>query len=72
MASGFPKWTTGWTVFSPTAGDLFGDGKVELVVMTREGYLMAWKTDGVPAGLEWWRAGHDEWNSGRWGTTITP
>jgi hypothetical protein len=72
MAPGFPKWTTGWTVFSPAAGDLLGDGSVELVTTTREGYLMVWKTAGVKSGLEWWRAGHDEWNTGRWGTTIGP
>ena len=60
-ATGVPDLNTpygaGTNLFSPTAGDLLGDGKVELVSMTREGYLMAWKTDGVPAGLEWWRAG---------------
>jgi hypothetical protein len=68
MAAGFPKWTTGWNVFSPAAGDLLGGGKVDLVTVTREGYLFVWSTDGTPAGLEWWRAQHDEWNSGRYGT----
>jgi len=72
MAAGFPKWTTGWSLFSPAAGDLLGDGKVELVSTTREGYLMVWTTAGVPAGLQWARAQHDNWNSGRWGTTVTP
>ena len=37
----------------------------EIVTATREGYLMAWRTPGSPAGLEWWRGQHDEWNSGR-------
>jgi hypothetical protein len=72
MASGFPKWTTGWTLFSPTAGDILGGGLVELVTATREGYVMVWRTNGVPSGSEWWRGGHDEWNTGRWGTVITP
>jgi hypothetical protein len=68
MVAGFPKWTTGWNVYSPAAGDLLGGGKVDLVSVTREGYLFVWSTDGTPAGLEWWRAQHDEWNSGRYGT----
>ena len=72
MAAGFPKWTTGWSLFSPAAGDLLGDGKVELASTTREGYLFVWTTDGVPAGLQWSRAQHDDWNSGRWETTVTP
>jgi hypothetical protein len=70
MAPGFPKWTTGWNLFSPVAGDLFGTGSVDLVTTTREGYLFAWKTDGTSAGLEWWRGQHDEWNSGRYETVT--
>ena len=38
---------------APVAGDLLGTGKVNLVTATREGYLMAWRTPGSPAGLEW-------------------
>ena len=68
MAGGFPKWTTGWNVYSPVAGDMFGSGKVDLVTATREGYLMAWKTHGTTAGLQWWRGQHDEYNSGRYET----
>ncbi|MFN2544679.1 MAG: hypothetical protein ABR600_08945 [Actinomycetota bacterium] len=73
MAAGFPKWTTGWTVFSPSAGDLLGTGTTDLVTTTREGYLFAWATPGdASANTEWWRAGHDEWNTGRYGTVTTP
>ena len=68
MAAGFPKWTTGWNVYSPVAGDLFGTSALDLVTATREGYVMAWSTPGDPGAQEWWRAQHDEWNSGRYET----
>jgi hypothetical protein len=73
MASGFPKWTTGWSVFSPTAGDLFSDGHVDLVSATREGYLFAWSTNGpASANTQWWRLQHDEWNTGNYQTVTRP
>ena len=68
-APGFPKWTTGWTVFSPSSGDLFGDGGNELVSTTREGYLFVWTTKGKASGNDqWWRWQHDEYNSGNYET----
>lgn len=68
LANGFPKWTTGWTVFSPSAGDLLGTGTVDLASVTREGYLFVWRTPGkASANDQWWRAQHDEWNSGNYG-----
>jgi hypothetical protein len=73
MAPGFPKWTTGWNLFAPTTGDLFGKGRVDVVSVTREGYLFAWRTPGKAAGnKEWWRAQHDLHNSGRYGNPATP
>jgi len=73
QAEGFPKFTTGWTLWSPAAGDLDGDGKTELVAMTREGYLFAWRTEGrADANTEWWRWHHDEWSTGRYGTDARP
>ena len=70
MATGFPKWTTGWNLFSPVAGDLLGNGGVDLLTTTREGYLFGWATPGKPSGLEWTRAQHDNWNSGRYETVA--
>src|SRR5262249_58419757 len=68
MPAGFPKWTTGWNLFSPAAGDLLSDGRVDIVSATREGYLFAWATDGpTAANDEWWRLQHDEWSSGNYG-----
>jgi hypothetical protein len=70
-AAGFPKFTAGWTVFAPAAGDLFGDGRTHLVATSREGYLYVWSTPGTAAGnTEWWRWQHDEHNSGRYGTVT--
>jgi hypothetical protein len=69
--SGFPKFTGGWTLFSPSAGDLDADGHTDLVTTTREGYLFAWKTDGKP-DAESWTYHHDEWRTGRYGTDTRP
>jgi hypothetical protein len=71
--TGFPKFTSGWVVFAPAVGDLDSDGKNEIVSLTREGYLFVWKTDGqASANDEWWRAGHDEWNTDAYGTDTRP
>jgi hypothetical protein len=73
QVDGFPKFTTGWAIWSPSAGDLDGDGTTELVLLTREGYLFAWRTKGTAAGNgEWWRWHHDEWSTGRYGTDARP
>ena len=73
QAPGFPKFTTGWTVFSPSAGDLDGRGRVSLVSLTREGELFVWRTPGLAAGnQQWWRWHHDEWSSGLYGLDTRP
>jgi hypothetical protein len=72
-APGFPKFTTGWMLWSATAGDLDSDGTVEVLAGTREGYLMAWETAGLAsANVEWWTYRHDEWNTGRYGADTRP
>jgi len=73
LAAGFPKWTSGWNLFSPAAGDLLGTGKTDLVSLTREGYVFAWGTPGLAsANTEWWRGQHDEWNSGNYEAQTRP
>jgi hypothetical protein len=73
IAPGFPKWTSGWTMFAPAAGDVLSDGRTELVGVTREGYLFAWDTRGAAStNTQWWRAQHDEWNSGDYGAVTRP
>ena len=42
-AEGFPKFTGGWIFSPPAVGDLDGDSEPELVSVTREGYLFAWR-----------------------------
>jgi hypothetical protein len=73
QAPGFPKFTTGWVIWSPSIGDLDADGRVEIVALTREGWLMVWETPGKStANTEWWHYHHDEWNTGRYGTDTRP
>jgi hypothetical protein len=73
VVAGFPKFTGGWTVYAPSAGDLLGNGHDDLVTVTREGYLFVWSTPGAaPGSGSWWRAFHDEYNSGRLGTDSRP
>ncbi len=73
MVPGFPKWTTGWSFYAPSAGSLYANGRTDLVLTTREGYLFAWSTGGHSvANNQWWRAGHDEYNSDRYGTHSRP
>jgi hypothetical protein len=45
-APGWPKFTGGWTLFTPAVADLDGDGTVEVAATTREGYLFVWNTLG--------------------------
>jgi hypothetical protein len=58
---GFPKFTHGWHIASPTAGDVDGDGKIELVATTREGKLFVWDTPApaTAAALPWAGYGRD-------------
>jgi hypothetical protein len=42
-AVSFPKFTGGWIFSAPAIGDLEGDGRLDLVAVTREGYLFAWE-----------------------------
>lgn len=70
-APDFPKFTAGWTLFSPTAGELNADGHTDLVTTTREGYLFDWKTEGKP-DAESWTYHHDEWRTGHYGTDTRP
>jgi hypothetical protein len=72
LAAGFPKLTTGWTLFSPSAGDLLGDGHTDVVTVTREGYVMAWSTPGVAGVGDWPTYHHDVWRTGNVATRVGP
>jgi hypothetical protein len=67
QASGFPKFTTGWEVFGPSVGDIDGDGRNEVAITTREGYVEVWSTPGRASADQWWSSRHDEHNTGQYG-----
>ena len=50
-APGFPKFTGGWVFSEPASGDLDGDGALEIVSVTREGHLFAWRSRPRPTPL---------------------
>jgi len=74
-ADGFPKWTQNWHAATPAVGDLDGDGLIDVVANTREGWLWAWKTKG-PTGaapgattpaIQWEGFHRDDQNTGNVG-----
>ncbi len=72
-ADGWPKFTNGWMVQAAAVGDLDGDGRLEVVVTTREGDLFVWRTSGDECGfIPWRRWHHDEWGTGNAGTDARP
>jgi hypothetical protein len=71
----WPKFTGGWIESTPAVGDANGDGKLDVSVVTREGWSFLWHT-GVPAcdgsNDEWWTFHHDEHNTANYGTDARP
>jgi hypothetical protein len=65
--AGWPKFTGGWMVATPAIGDVDGDGHLEVVGITREGYLFIWKTPASECSdVPWRKSHHDEWNTGNY------
>ena len=74
-AEGFPKLVGGWISTVPAVGDVDGDGSLELVATTREGWRFMWDLDSpaVPGtNEEWWTEAHDECHTNRHGTDCRP
>ena len=70
-APGFPKSTGGWVIASPAVGDLDLDGFLEVVVVTRDGYLFAWRTRGAAWGeVQWPTFHHDNRGTGNFHTPL--
>ncbi len=70
---GWPKLTGGWTVTTPAIGDIDGDGRLEVVSLTREGWLFAFRTVAAECSATPWRKfHHDEWNTGNYATDARP
>jgi len=71
--AGFPKFTTGWEVFAPGIGDFEGNGRNEIAIATREGYVEVWNTLGdASSNDQWWSSRHDERNTGQYGIDTRP
>ncbi len=69
--TGWPKNTGGWVVATPAVGDLVGDGTLDVVSVTREGWLWAWKGGGpANAKIEWDSFHHDAQNTGNYGVAL--
>jgi hypothetical protein len=62
--AGFPKMLGSWIISSPGFGDLTGNGKWDVVNMTRAGWLFAYATEGKTSNkIEWQSFGHDHHNT---------
>ena len=48
--AGWPKQTGGWLLAAPSVGDVDGDRRLEVVAVTREGFLFVWDTPAPAAG----------------------
>jgi hypothetical protein len=68
LVPGWPKFTGGWTFWSPGVGDVFGDGHNDVAAITREGYLFLWRTPGKASSNEAWGYHQNDWHNGRYGT----
>ena len=77
-AEGFPKFTGNWHISTPAVGDLDGDGFIDVVAPTREGWLFVWKTEGPAGGhekypypgIQWAGFHHDDQNTGNVSTPL--
>ena len=69
---GWPKFTGGWTLWTPAVGDLDADGHNEVVAVTREGYLFVWRTPGRASQNQAYSWHQDNWHTGRFGIDTRP
>ncbi len=63
---GWPKFTNQWMIPIPVAGDIDDDGLLEVVAMSREGFLTVWETNGAatPNAVQWAGFRHDRQRTG--------
>lgn len=71
----WPKFTGQWVISTPAVGDVDGDGLIEVAVMTRQGNLYVWDTDGNACDElsgQWRTFHHDRQHTGLYGKDATP
>ena len=70
---GWPKLTGHWGTATPSVGDVDGDGKRDVVQVTRLGAILVWSTPADVCQLAGWRKfRHDAWNSGTYDRDTEP
>jgi len=76
---GWPKFLGGWVQSTPAVGDVSGDGMLDVVAFTREGWSFAWSTgapacasEGTTTNEEWWTFHHDEHGTANYGHDARP
>ncbi len=71
---GWPRFTHGWLVGAQAAGDVDGDGLIEIVAVTREGRLYVWNTPAPAseAALPWAGFGRDRRNTRNLDSGVSP
>jgi Subtilase family/FG-GAP-like repeat len=69
--AGWPKFVGGWIIGAPAVGDINGDGNLEVIAASRNGWLFAWSTTGSTSGrIEWESYKHDNRNTGNYHTPL--
>jgi hypothetical protein len=72
--AGWPKFTHGWMIGSPTPGDVDGSGKIAVVASSREGNLYVWRTP-APAkasAIPWQGFGRDRRHTKNLSSGVLP
>ena len=63
--AGWPKFTGQWILATPAVGDVDGDDKLEVAIVTRTGWVYLWHTEGRTDGQVLWESfHHDNRNTG--------
>jgi hypothetical protein len=68
---GWPKMTGQWVISTVAVGDLDGDGTLEAVTTSRDGWTYAWHTKGRTDGvIQWASFHHDNRNTGNYDVPL--